>query len=233
MTDQEQIQDRPLRLGLLTIIVTLLAAFTAGVAIAAELSEIALLQYIAKIVTIVLIGAVAYLSYDLPSRAYKWTIILGLALSLLGDILLMVPPDLFLYGLIAFAAAQIVYTVAFAGVGGFYRNLRAIVPFLLFGVFMAAFLWAGFVEDGVLIPGLAYLIIILIMAWQAYGQWRQTGERRAFLAFIGALLFIASDSLLAVNRFLYDLENLAPFLVLGTYYPAQWLIGQSAGRRHV
>ncbi|MGW8319908.1 MAG: lysoplasmalogenase family protein, partial [Candidatus Promineifilaceae bacterium] len=51
--------------------------------------------------------------------------------------------------------------------------------------------------------------------------------------FAGTLLFVASDSLLAVNRFVYDLGDLAPILVLGTYYPAQWLIAQSAGRKHM
>ncbi|MGD8855339.1 MAG: lysoplasmalogenase family protein, partial [Chloroflexota bacterium] len=81
-----------------------------------------------------------------------------------------------------------------------------------------------------LIPALAYLVVILLMAWQGLGHWRQTGETRSLLAFLGVLLFVASDSFLAVNRFVIDLGDLAPILVLGTYYPAQGLIGQSAGR---
>jgi uncharacterized membrane protein YhhN len=128
--------------------------------------------------------------------------------------------------------AQLLYTAAFISAGGFYWSFRSLIPFLLFGVFMAAFLWTGFQDQGVLIPALLYLVVILLMAWQAYGHWRQMPEIRSQLAFIGALLFVASDSFLAVNRFVFDLESLAPILVLGTYYPAQWLIAQSAGRQH-
>ena len=84
-----------------------------------------------------------------------------------------------------------------------------------------------------LIPALVYLVIILVMAWQGYGHWRQTLETRSMLAFVGVLLFVASDSFLAVNRFVYDLDKLAPILILGTYYPAQWLIAQSAVRKHL
>jgi uncharacterized membrane protein YhhN len=82
-----------------------------------------------------------------------------------------------------------------------------------------------------LYPALIDTLVILTMSWQALGQWKQTGERRAFLAFIGSLLFIASDSALAINRFTNPIE-LAPLIVLGTYYPAQWLISLSAGSDH-
>ncbi len=80
-------------------------------------------------------------------------------------------------------------------------------------------------------PALIYMVIILVMAWQAFGQWRQIGEWRALLAFIGALLFVFSDLALAVNRFANPID-MAALVVLGTYYPAQWLIALSAGREH-
>ena len=58
-----------------------------------------------------------------------------------------------------------------------------------------------------------------------------TGQTRAFLAFVGAILFVISDLALAVNRFASPID-MAALLVLGTYYPAQWLIALSAGREY-
>ena len=230
MAEQVLAQRSPIRFGILSIVFTVLAVLSAAGAIAAEFLAIEALEFILKPVTMALIILVAFLSYDSPTRGYKWLIIVGLLLSMLGDIQLMLPTDLFLTGLIAFALAHVAYTAAFVNAGGFYGNWRAVIPFLLFGIFMAVVLWPNL--DDMLIPAMAYLLIILVMAWQGLGQWRQTGELRSWLAFVGALLFIVSDSLLAINRF-YELElDLAPLLILGTYYPAQWLIGQSAGGKH-
>ncbi len=232
MTEASEIQRQPIKFGALSIILTAMAVLAASGAITAEFLEVEGLTFILKPVTMALIILVAFLSYDKPTAVYKWAIIVGLVFSLAGDILLMLPGDLFLNGLISFALAHVIYTFAFVNVGGFYSNWKAAIPLLLFGIFMATVLWQGLQDDGMLIPAMVYLVIILVMAWQSFGQWRQTGETRSWLAFIGAMLFIASDSLLAINRWIYDLENLAPILILGTYYPAQWLIGQSAGRKH-
>jgi alkylglycerol monooxygenase len=218
--------------GRLTIALTIAAALFGVAAIIAEILGAVELTYALKPLVILLVIGVALLSSRPPGPSYRWAIIAGLIFSLAGDVLLMLPYDLFLFGLIAFAVAQVAYTAAFVTGGGYYSNARSAVPFLLFGVFMAAFLWSGLEADGMLIPALAYLIIILVMAWQGFGHWRQTLETRSMLAFIGVLLFVASDSFLAVNRFVVDLGDLAPILVLGTYYPAQLLIGQSAGREH-
>lgn len=230
MTAQAQPQTQSLKLGPFTLVLSGLALLAGASAITAELIDAPAMAYIAKPITLALIIIVALISYDPPSGFYKWTIIVGLIFSLAGDVLLMLPQDLFLFGLISFAVAQLFYTTAFIHDGGFYRNLRSAVPFLLFGVFMAALLWSDLGD--MLLPAMAYLVIILVMAWQGFGYWRKHPGTRGKLLFIGVLLFVASDSFLAINRWLYDFENLAPILVLGTYYPAQWLIAQSAGRRH-
>ena len=114
-------------------------------------------------------------------------------------------------------------------VGGFYRTFWGTIPFLLVGIVLGIVLWPDLGD--MKSPVLAYMIIILIMAWQALGQWRQTGEIRALLAFLGAILFVISDLALAVNRFATPID-MAALLVLGTYYPAQWLIALSAGQEH-
>ena len=68
------------------------------------------------------------------------------------------------------------------------------------------------------------------MGWRAYEGWVQTGQGAALLAFFGALLFIVSDSVLAINRFRGDFE-IARALSLSTYFAAQWLIALSIRAR--
>ena len=137
---EPQEQDR--RPGRISLALTVIAVLTGAAAIFAELLAADELTYALKPLTILLIIGIALLSSRPPAPRYKWAIVAGLLFSLAGDVLLMLPYDLFLFGLIAFAVAQVAYTVAFIAGGGFYRNVRAAMPFLLFGVFMAAFLSA-------------------------------------------------------------------------------------------
>ena len=185
--------------------------------------------YILKPVTILLIMAIVLAAREHPSARYQRTLLVGLILSLLGDILLALPQDLFIFGLVSFLLAQICYIYAFSSVQGFDRSPARALPFLIIGILLAAILWVDLGE--MRIPALIYMVVILIMAWQAMGFWRLTGDKRAFLAFAGAVLFVISDLSLAVNRFVSPFEW-SSILVLGTYYPAQWLIGLSAGEDH-
>ena len=75
-------------------------------------------------------------------------------------------------------------------------------------------------------PVVVYMVVILVMAWQAWERWSQTGQSAALLAFLGAVLFVISDSALAVNRFRGRYKS-APALILSTYFAAQWLIVRS------
>jgi uncharacterized membrane protein YhhN len=43
------------------------------------------------------------------------------------------------------------------------------------------------------------------------------------LAFIGAFLFVMSDSVLGLNKFVFDIP-LAGFWIMGTYIPAQYFL---------
>jgi uncharacterized membrane protein YhhN len=223
------IENKGLSWGWLTILLSIVTLILAGITIGFELTDTEVGVYIFKPLTTVTIIIIALIALQPPAFQYKWMILFGLGFSLIGDILLMLPQDLFLFGLIAFLVAQIFYTIAFSSVKGFYTSVIGAIPFLIFGLIMGFFLWPNLGE--MRIPTIVYLVVILVMGWQAFGQWRQTGERRALLAFVGALLFILSDSLLAINRFATPLE-LARLLVLGTYYPAQWLISLSTGSEH-
>jgi uncharacterized membrane protein YhhN len=76
-----------------------------------------------------------------------------------------------------------------------------------------------------LIPVAAYLFIILAMGISA-----ALGTANHFLVIAGALLFILSDSLIAINRFLTPVP-LSDFLIMITYYLAQFFITFGASKQ--
>ena len=55
---------------------------------------------------------------------------------------------------------------------------------------------------------------------------------QTLFAACGAILFLISDALLAWNRFRMKLKS-AQFLIMGTYYVAQWALAMSIGQPNV
>lgn len=182
--------------------------------------------YLFKPLTTTLILLLAWQQPNPITLFYQALIIVGLAFSLLGDIFLMLPTDHFLHGLVSFLFAHLCYITAFAGQSGVSARW-ALLPFLLYGVLMLRWLWPtlGKLKGPVVI----YMAVILIMGWQAWGQWQQDGQLRALWALCGALLFILSDSVLAVDHFRQRFRA-AQLIVLSTYYVAQLLIAMSVGQ---
>jgi uncharacterized membrane protein YhhN len=157
---------------------------------------------------------------------YRALVVAGLACSLAGDVFLMLPSDRFRAGLGSFLAAHLCYVAAFSQAAGFQLAPAALLPFAVLGAAVFAPLWPRL--GAMRVPAAAYLLAIVVMGWQAAAQWLAVREGWALLALLGATLFVASDSLLAWNRF-HTRFRAAQLLVLGTYYPAQWLIALSVG----
>jgi uncharacterized membrane protein YhhN len=78
-------------------------------------------------------------------------------------------------------------------------------------------------------PVVAYVVCLAAMAAQA-AAWRlaRPGPPATWAA-VGGLLFLASDSLLAINRFGAPLPS-ASLWILATYWAAQWSIAMSLVR---
>ena len=77
-----------------------------------------------------------------------------------------------------------------------------------------------------LAPVACYMIVSLIMAWRA-AAWAEARGRWAWLAAIGAIVFMCSDSMIAVNRFVQDMEGGASSIIMLTYWAAQTLMTAS------
>jgi uncharacterized membrane protein YhhN len=163
---------------------------------------------------------------DAP-RAYAVAIVAGLLCSLAGDIFLMLPADRFIAGLVSFLLAHLAYIVAFSVAPGArlsFRSALLVLPLLVYGAGAYCRLLPHL--GGLAPPVLVYMLVIVAMAWRALDLWTEVRTLGAFSAALGALLFVASDSLLAFNRFAGKFAA-AQALVLGTYYVAQWLIALS------
>jgi alkylglycerol monooxygenase len=72
-----------------------------------------------------------------------------------------------------------------------------------------------------------YVGVIALMAAQAIGGATVLRDRHAWAVAVGAMVFMLSDALIAVNRFVQPLP-LAPLWVLSSYYLAQFLIVHNA-----
>ena len=192
--------------------------------IVAEYREQSERIYLLKPLTMVLIIAVA-ISADVPiATFYKAAIVLGLVLSLMGDIFLVLPGKELVTGLGHFLIAHLLYSIAFSS------QTEWAIPsawgLLLVGLGVVAYWQLSPYLRELKIPVALYTVVILLMAWTALEVWTQTGQTRAAVAFLGALLFVVSDAVLGANRFWKPFQG-ANGLILGTYYCAQLLIAYS------
>lgn len=178
-----------------------------------------------KPLPIFLFMALALLASPPLSTTYRVLILLGLLFSATGDVLLALPQDRFILGLASFLVAHLCYIAAFSSRGAFHLTWWVLAIGVLYGAIMLAVLWPA-VTGPLRIPVAAYMLVILVMGWLAVEQWLATRDTGALLAMIGALFFIASDSLLALNRFRAPFAA-ADAAVMLTYYAAQWLIALS------
>ena len=203
-----------------------IAMLAAAVTIGARLDEVQPLEWIAKPLATIAVLVLALTSAPLPTPRYRGLIAAGLICSLAGDVLLMLPADLFLPGLVAFLAAHICYLTAFRSAGGGSGPVALLLLVVLAGAGVLTVLWPSL--GAMRIPVLVYVAVILTMCWMALGRWWVTRAAGSALAAAGAAFFVVSDSVLALDRFRSPVP-MSPLLVLGTYYAAQVLIASSVG----
>jgi uncharacterized membrane protein YhhN len=209
---------------MLTYILMLLVIVSASIHIRAEYRGPRQHIYIFKPLTMVFILLIAIVGQTaLPF--YKYMIITGLLFSLAGDIFLMLPTDRFVAGLVAFLIAHLLYIVAFVSEISVLM-WWPMIPFVIYGIVIYIMLASSLGK--LKVPVLIYVVVILIMAWLAWERWSQTGQSGALLASIGAVLFIISDAILAIDRFrgAFKLSRASNLI---TYFAAQLLIACSIG----
>ena len=210
---------------MLVAVLSILAFCSAVLAILSAYQKRRQTHYIFKPLAVVLIILIALQPGHPTSAFYRQAIIVGLILSLAGDIFLMLPSDrFFIPGLVSFLCAHVFYVAAFTRESGGALSFWTLVPFLLYGCLMLRVLWPHLGK--LKLPVLIYVAAILAMGWTAAGRRLLTEQSGSLLAFLGALFFIASDSVLALDKFRRPFRS-AQLLILSTYFMAQWLIALS------
>ena len=162
---------------------------------------------------------------DAPASPYRRWISIGLLFSLLGDILLAWPVDLFVFGLGAFLVAHLAYLKAYL-VDCRRPALLPLALALLAGVSLFSVMAAKGLGD-LLIPVAVYALAISAMLWRALARLgSHVPKRSAWLAAAGAVAFVASDSLIGIDRFVLPF-GAAPYLIILSYWIGQWGIAAS------
>lgn len=157
----------------------------------------------------------------------------ALTLSWVGDCLLLgdkLRGSLFVYGLVAFLAGHVFYIVHFiklrkkAGITS-NPNIVAMVAIVAYSVALLYFLRPHL--GTMMIPVIVYGAVISVMFASSIAAVPKGGARYASVGMVGALLFLASDSLLAVNKFAAPIE-FAQTMTMLTYGLGQFLIAEGA-----
>lgn len=160
----------------------------------------------------------------------KW-IIAALFFSWAGDVLLLFDSrqtNFFLLGLSAFLIAHIFYIIFFHRVRMAERpatKLRILVFVVLYYILLVSFLspHLGDMRLPVRIYGLVISFMLLLAMHMFFINDKTAGKWMMF----GALLFVISDSILAIDKF-YNRFEFAGILIMLTYGLAQLFITQGA-----
>ncbi|MFS4492063.1 lysoplasmalogenase [Maribacter sp. 2308TA10-17] len=147
--------------------------------------------------------------------------------SLLGDVFLLFEDRssiFFPLGLAAFLIAHLLFALTFT------KKWNRKASKKIWWIILLLFSYGGFLfyilKDnlGALqIPVILYILGILTMVITAYRRKENVPKSSFNLVFIGALFFVLSDSVLAVNKFLFTIP-LSHIIIMGTYATAQYLI---------
>lgn len=167
---------------------------------------------------------VAVRAYSTGAMArFDLMLLAALLCSLAGDVFLMLPGSYFIPGLASFLVAHLFYIALFRQGLGWFPNRSALVAVLAVGAGMYGVVWAGLGEPVLKLAVAAYVCVISVMAAQAIGRATAQGTTSARWVAMGACVFMLSDSLIAINKFVTPVA-LSPLWVLSTYYCAQLLI---------
>ena len=151
----------------------------------------------------------------------------ALFFSLLGDIFLLDKEGQFLLGIGAFLVTQILFIILVLKRSNAFSKANLIfstVPFLIYLVLLMRTL-APELND-LFYPVLIYGSVISVFGITALNYHLNQRNAESMILLSGAVLFIASDSMIALNKF-YSPHMIYPVAIMLTYALAQYLICHS------
>ena len=211
-----------------------------------DLKGIAFLVWAVKPLLMPILAYWYYTSSQKGKFIFDKLILAAFGFSWLGDIFLMpnfIDPSIgFLLGLGSFLLAHIMYLVAFLKTNikasSIYKSRPHLaLPFVLFGLSLVLYLKRAAHPDFVPmeIPVMVYASVIMLMVLAGIGRYNKVQQKSFSWVVIGALLFMFSDTLIALSRFSDIFEQqqfLARLLIMPLYVVGQYLIGKGALLQH-
>lgn len=168
-----------------------------------------------------------YLSAPLKNTNITKILLGSLIFSFLGDVFLMLPFDGFILGLGSFLIAHLLYILAFWKENTGFKETKIITVLTRFMIllFPAAILFGEMQKNlgELTLPVVIYILVIETMGLTAWLRREYQSLKAYFLTFLGAILFIISDSTIAFNKFIqpFDFANV---MIMITYILGQFLI---------
>lgn len=135
----------------------------------------------------------------------------------------------FMDGLVAFLVGHVLYVITYrrfrwesteTGLSPV-QKIRFSLPVVLAGTGLIVVLYP--VLGALKVPVAIYATIMMIMMMNAIFRFGRTPSKSFWLVLLGALLFMASDSILAINKFMAKIE-MSGVLIMTTYISAQYFI---------
>jgi len=171
------------------------------------------------------------------NNKFRNYLLLSIVFAFGGDTFLMFLPFneiFFLLGLGSFLVGQLFYVFAFSNSiitakKPFNKPLGIALLIIFLGYYgILMFSLYPYLED-FLIPVLVYGIAVCAMGVSAGWRLNKVSRQSFTLVFVGAMLFVLSDTIIAVNQFLFkgNLLNAQVFIMI-TYVLAQYLIAKGS-----
>lgn len=166
-----------------------------------------------------------YLLYKKPLYSFDYKILLALFFSTIGDILLMPNVNLFIGGILGFLVAHVFYISAFLSEERQrlneikrWKKMILILGILVFASLLILLLpqLENFILKTAIIIYGSMLLALLFSSTIS----KPNHPKSSDLIVIGAFLFMLSDSMIAINKFLIELP-VSALLIMGTYTIAQ------------
>ena len=171
------------------------------------------------------VSFLAVIALRLLSGKDRWLMSGALFLSAAGDVLIELGDRYFVFALGAFAIAHVLYIILFlgywrtSGIGRGGDRYALVAATVLYSGVLLWRVWPGLgsaqTTQNLKIPVVIYTAVLTIMVISAV-----LAPFVSQLIGFGAVLFLISDSLLALNQFRQAVP-FAPYLIWATYYLAQ------------
>ncbi|MEM9920752.1 MAG: lysoplasmalogenase [Bacteroidota bacterium] len=149
--------------------------------------------------TILVIAVVLFFGRRSP-EPYFYSSLFALLFCLAGDVFLL-KESRFLYGLASFLVAHLLFAYSFTTLDGWKFYKMPIIILLVIGFGFYGFMYPDLGK--LAIPVAVYVLVILLMSWQGLNLYLWKKYPVFWWIGLGVVLFLISDSLLAVNKFTY------------------------------